>query len=103
MWGGNALKRALQRTGEWATPKWPRDSAGQRRPSAARQPTSRGLLALKIEGSIMDAKIDAKGKTGTLTVGNKNWDLPVYQGTIGPDVVDIAKLYAESGMFTYDP
>ena len=24
-------------------------------------------------------------------------------GTIGPDVVDIAKLYAESGMFTYDP
>ena len=50
-----------------------------------------------------DAKTDAKKKTGTLTVGNKNWDFPVYDGTIGPDVLDIAKLYNESGMFTYDP
>src|SRR5579872_6388914 len=68
-----------------------------------RQPNSRGPLALKIEGSIMDAKTDAKGKTGTLTVGNKNWDFPVHEGTIGPQVVDIAKLYGESGLFTYDP
>ena len=49
----------------------------------------------------MDAKTDKK--TGTITVGNKNWDFPVYQGTIGPDVLDIAKLYGDSGMFTYDP
>jgi citrate synthase len=51
----------------------------------------------------MDAKTDAKKKTGTITVGNKNWDFPVYDGTIGPEVIDIAKLYNESGMFTYDP
>src|SRR5512143_1475719 len=51
----------------------------------------------------MDAKTSAKNKTGTLTVGNTNWDMPVYPGTIGPDVVDISKLYAQSGMFTYDP
>ena len=51
----------------------------------------------------MDAKTDAKKKTGTITVGNKNWDFPVYDGTIGPEVLDIAKLYGESGMFTYDP
>ena len=50
-----------------------------------------------------DAKTDAKKKTGTITVGNKNWDFPVYDGTIGPQVLDIAKLYGESGMFTYDP
>ena len=50
----------------------------------------------------MDAKTD-KTKTGTLTVGNKNWDFPVYEGSIGPPVVDIAKLYGESGLFTYDP
>ena len=49
------------------------------------------------------AKTTAKTKTGTITVGNKNWDFPVYDGTIGPQVVDIAKLYGESGMFTYDP
>ncbi len=29
----------------------------------------------QFEGSTMDAKTDAKTKTGTLTVGNKNWDL----------------------------
>ena len=30
-------------------------------------------------------------------------ELPVYQGSIGPDVIDIRKLYAQTGMFTYDP
>jgi len=30
-------------------------------------------------------------------------ELPVYQGSIGPDVVDIRKLYGQTGMFTYDP
>jgi citrate synthase len=29
--------------------------------------------------------------------------MPVKAGTIGPSVVDISKLYAQSGMFTYDP
>jgi citrate synthase len=29
--------------------------------------------------------------------------MPVYSGSIGPDVIDIRKLYAQSGMFTYDP
>src|SRR5215467_10634846 len=51
----------------------------------------------------MDAKTSAKNKTGTLTVGNSNWDMPIYPGTIGPEVIDISKLYAQSGMFTYDP
>ena len=30
-------------------------------------------------------------------------DLPVLRGTEGPDVVDVRALYAETGMFTYDP
>jgi citrate synthase len=29
--------------------------------------------------------------------------MPVYSGNIGPDVIDIRKLYGQSGMFTYDP
>jgi hypothetical protein len=29
-------------------------------------------------------------------------ELPIYQGTIGPDVIDVGKLTAE-GYFTYDP
>jgi citrate synthase len=35
--------------------------------------------------------------------GSPSVDLPVYAGSIGPDVVDIRKLYAQTGMFTYDP
>ncbi|MDR7375615.1 citrate synthase [Rhodoferax ferrireducens] len=35
--------------------------------------------------------------------GSPSVDLPVYQGNVGPDVVDIRKLYAQTGMFTYDP
>jgi citrate synthase len=35
--------------------------------------------------------------------GNPTIEMPVYQGNIGPDVVDIRKLYAQTGMFTYDP
>ena len=40
----------------------------------------------------------------TLTYGDgKSVDLPVFSGTHGPDVIDIRKLYAQTGMFTYDP
>ena len=35
--------------------------------------------------------------------GAPSVELPVYQGNVGPDVVDIRKLYAQTGMFTYDP
>ncbi|MEO8249022.1 MAG: citrate synthase [Burkholderiales bacterium] len=35
--------------------------------------------------------------------GSPSFEIPVYQGTIGPDVLDIRKLYAQTGMFTYDP
>jgi citrate synthase len=35
--------------------------------------------------------------------GSPSIDMPVYSGNIGPDVIDIRKLYGQSGMFTYDP
>lgn len=38
-----------------------------------------------------------------LSPDGKEMDLPVHSGTIGPDVIDIAKLYREQGVFTYDP
>src|SRR5271157_2553545 len=41
--------------------------------------------------------------SATLAVGDKSVDLPVKAGTIGPSVVDIGKLYAQTGMFTFDP
>ncbi len=44
-------------------------------------------------------------KTVTLTdndTGN-SVTLPVIDGTVGPDVLDIRKLYGQTGMFTFDP
>ena len=35
--------------------------------------------------------------------GQSSVEMPVYKGTIGPDVIDIRKLYGQTGMFTYDP
>ncbi|MBD8656553.1 citrate (Si)-synthase [Oxalobacteraceae sp. CFBP 13730] len=35
--------------------------------------------------------------------GSPSIDMPIYKGTIGPDVVDIRKLYGATGKFTYDP
>ncbi|WGM48053.1 Citrate synthase [Brevundimonas sp. NIBR10] len=42
-------------------------------------------------------------KTATLTVGDKSVELPVLTGSIGPDVIDIRKLYGATGDFTFDP
>ncbi|MBU6474936.1 MAG: citrate (Si)-synthase, partial [Alphaproteobacteria bacterium] len=43
--------------------------------------------------------------TVTLTdnATGKTVELPVLDGTLGPRVIDVRKLYAETGMFTYDP
>ena len=42
-------------------------------------------------------------KTATLSLDGKSYDLPVYSPTLGPDVLDIRKLYAEADVFTFDP
>jgi citrate synthase len=42
-------------------------------------------------------------KNATLTVGDNSYDLPIMQGSEGPDVIDIRKLYAASDHFTFDP
>lgn len=41
--------------------------------------------------------------TFTLDGTNRSTKLPVLKGSIGPDVVDIRKLYADLGVFTFDP
>ena len=42
-------------------------------------------------------------ENGKLSLAGAEYDLPVMKGTIGPDVVDIRKLYGQSGAFTFDP
>ena len=41
--------------------------------------------------------------TGSFSIGDTTVQMPVKTGTLGPSVVDISKLYAQTGMFTYDP
>ena len=38
-----------------------------------------------------------------LTLSGQDHDYPVLSGSVGPDVVDIRKLYGQTGAFTYDP
>ena len=42
-------------------------------------------------------------KTATLTIDGQTYELPILTPTAGPDVIDIRKLYADAGVFTYDP
>ncbi len=42
-------------------------------------------------------------RSATLNLDGKTYDLPIYSPTMGPDVVDIRKLYADADVFTYDP
>ena len=42
-------------------------------------------------------------RKATLTFDDKKIELPIHSGTMGPDVIDIRKLYAEADVFTFDP
>lgn len=48
---------------------------------------------------------EAPKKTVTITDDStgKSWKANVFQGSTGPDVIDIRKLYGDTGMFTFDP
>ena len=48
-------------------------------------------------------KLSDNKATLSFSDGTPAIELPVYKGTIGPDVIDIRKLYGQTGMFTYDP
>jgi len=51
-----------------------------------------------------NSSTDSK-QTYTLTnnATGDTYELPVLKGSVGPDVIDVRKLYAETDCFTYDP
>jgi citrate synthase len=50
------------------------------------------------------ASAKAEAKTATLAIGsNQRAEMPIRSGTIGPDVIDVGRLYRDTGCFTYDP
>ena len=42
-------------------------------------------------------------KTATRSFDGKSFELPMFTPTVGPEVIDIRKLYGQAGVFTYDP
>jgi len=54
----------------------------------------------------MDSKTSASGSETVTLIDNstgKQVTLPLISGSVGPKVIDIRKLYAETGHFTFDP
>jgi citrate synthase len=53
--------------------------------------------------------MDTKAKTNQQTVtlvdnaSGKQFNLPVIDGSVGPKVIDVRRLYGDTGYFTYDP
>src|SRR5713101_3436311 len=52
-----------------------------------------------------NSNVGAPSGSMTLTdnATGKSVELPVLEGSIGPKVIDVRKLYAQTGYFTYDP
>tara|TARA_B100000287_G_scaffold141862_1_gene133559 strand:+ start:1141 stop:2433 length:1293 start_codon:yes stop_codon:yes gene_type:complete len=44
-----------------------------------------------------------ENKGAKITIGDNTFDLPILESTEGPNVIDIRKLYSETGHFTFDP
>ncbi|MFZ5541677.1 MAG: citrate synthase [Pseudomonadota bacterium] len=51
----------------------------------------------------MTLKPSTEKATLTFSDGTPPMELPIYKGTLGPDVIDIRQLYGKTGKFTYDP
>src|SRR5687768_3075454 len=51
--------------------------------------------------------LKAKAKTNSVTLVDsptgRNFELPIIDGTMGPQVIDVRKLYSDTGYFAYDP
>eukprot|EP01034_Spumella_vulgaris_P037987 gene37987-46873_t len=74
----------------------------QRRPNSswAGPPTPPEPHLSKKEESM---NISDNKATLSFSDGSPSVEFPIYKGTVGPDVIDIRKLYAGTGKFTYDP
>jgi citrate synthase len=47
--------------------------------------------------------VETKNRSARLEIDGKTLNLPIHSPSVGPDVIDIRKLYAEGDVFTYDP
>ena len=48
-------------------------------------------------------KLRKSKKTAKITINKDTYDLPIFESTVGEDVIDISKLHSLSKHFTFDP
>ncbi len=53
--------------------------------------------------SVAEDMSPGQAEEASVTLPSGQYNLPIKQGTLGPDVIDITSLYQDSGCFTYDP
>src|SRR6202049_1787148 len=56
-----------------------------------------------MDGNTPNVMVPAGTMTLTDNASGKSIELPVIEGSVGPKVIDVRKLYAQTGYFTYDP
>jgi citrate synthase len=82
-------------------------SAPAKKPAKSRKRASAAGAAKRAIAAAAPAAptVAAKDHTVTLTdnATGKTYTYKVLDGTLGPEVIDIRSLYADTGMFTYDP
>jgi citrate synthase len=61
------------------------------------------MFMTTVQTSTNGDQLNQDSDKSNLIVEGKTLDLPLYKGSIGPSVMDISRLYAQSDMFTYDP
>jgi citrate synthase len=61
------------------------------------------MFMTTVQTSTNGDQLNQDSDKSNLIVEGKTLDLPLYKGSIGPTVMDISRLYAQSDMFTYDP
>jgi citrate synthase len=60
-------------------------------------------VAITLTNPCLRKAASMSATTGSFSIGDSTVQMPVKTGTLGPSVVDISKLYTQTGMFTYDP
>ena len=66
-------------------------------------PNKTGVIKMSNAESSAKQTAHPSNRTATLSVEGKTLTFPIYEPTEGQSVIDITKLYGETGMFTYDP
>ena len=104
---GDMTKRATKRRVKKSPGKKIAKKAAKKMNKKTASSVSKPDARKKGEQQAKKTAISAPKKSGSFTLTNnttgEKYELPVFQGTCGPNVIDVRKLYDDTDHFTYDP